>query len=391
MIFLSFSYVRVIILCLLIFFCNTVSHLKAAHLMLQDLYHTEQNPVNFKGRSIQEWHHDLCLQEQNLKNLLPNGDETNLVVGKFVIFSKDDEEQYAEISLNSLASLTQSIVFDSAAKRDAIIKSFDGHIHFQRDPIDINLVIERTSHNFPIVPESQKVIKEKRIYMFEVLEAKRAMQESINNSTKENEKLLSLLISGNKDQLDKQKKKVDDLFNKVKKTTKAYYDAIAPLNLLIWHSEPRLFSFLKDYIRPNSLHHEQIGFIPASVTLHLHSTHNCCDNCRLQITGAIYNWLYESIVCAFGYTQSDPPIFHVIFTWRTSYNGELRNVDNKKTIDPNFFASLEDTFPNQNTFRHISEKFFITFVGLNVNNEASSLVPKLKKTNKFYEEIAKLS
>ena len=101
--------------------------------------------------------------------------------------------------------------------------------------------------------------------------------------------------------------------------------------------------------------------------------------------GGIYNWLYERFICSFGYTQSNNFLFHVIITWRIPYEGALRNHnDVQKEIDPGFFASLEDTLPNQNTFKNISHKFFITFVGLNVNIEELLLIPKLKKTNKFY-------
>ncbi len=119
MIFPFFSYFRAILF-LLIFINDNTSCLKAAHLMIQDLSSTEQDPVFFKGKSIQEWHQGLILEEQKLKDLLPVGDQTNLIVGKFVIFPRDAEREVVEIPLHTLISLTQSIVFDSAAKRDGI-------------------------------------------------------------------------------------------------------------------------------------------------------------------------------------------------------------------------------------------------------------------------------
>ena len=77
--------------------------------MFQDFYSTEQSPIIFQGQSIQEWHQDLILEEQNLKKLLPYQDKTNLVLGKITVFPEDSDIPSIEINLNYFASLTQKI------------------------------------------------------------------------------------------------------------------------------------------------------------------------------------------------------------------------------------------------------------------------------------------
>ena len=57
-----------------------------------------------------------------------------------------------------------------------------------------------------------------------------------------------------------------------------------------------------------------------AITLHMHSTHDMCDNCRLQVTGAIYSWMYV-LMSSF---VENHPVFHVFVSYRLPYVNQNR-------------------------------------------------------------------
>lgn len=113
-----------------------------------------------------------------------------------------------------------------------------------------------------------------------------------------------------------------------------------------WHSEPRLLSllhnnkqipsFLSGIARPIR---EHVGLI----LLHLHSTHDICDHCRLQFTGAMYQWLYRKMTLFFKKNETNFPILHLVISWYEKPGPEIhfRNVKSG-VIDVESLATIED-------------------------------------------------
>ena len=123
-----------------------------------------------------------------------------------------------------------------------------------------------------------------------------------------------------------------------------------------WHSEPRILNY---FYNDNTFLNYLSEIAKAAnqgadlVLLQLHSTHNVCDNCRLQLTGAVHKWLYKKIIDIF--SHNCVPIFHVVVSWSddprtpilcTNTNNEgILNIDNVATIEALGHPLSKDTNP----------------------------------------------
>ena len=87
-----------------------------------------------------------------------------------------------------------------------------------------------------------------------------------------------------------------------------------------WHSELRILQLLHsesselyDTLRKVAMsqtENDSVDFL----LLHLHSTHNVCEDCRLQLAGAMQTWLYKKITDIFLFNDHIP-IFHLVVSW----------------------------------------------------------------------------
>jgi hypothetical protein len=141
---------------------------------------------------------------------------------------------------------------------------------------------------------------------------------------------------------------ISDGVEGIKKHKEKHTDMRREFIKVYWHSESRLLALLHDdekipvflngISRPLK---SQVSFI----MLHLHSTNNICDNCRLQLTGATYKWLYEKIVQFFIKDDEAYPLFHIIASWYQPCD-KIKNIRKRpgvETIDIAEIAAIIDT------------------------------------------------
>ena len=129
----------------------------------------------------------------------------------------------------------------------------------------------------------------------------------------------------------------EDLIQKmatISKKRENYDSQLKPFVHDFWHSEPRLLSHLQA-IHPcvSDAVKLKVGVVKL-IILHVHSRFNVCDNCRLQLTGAIYKWMYRHMLSLFPIECNGPiPIkFHLI----VSHNGDPgKRIDYKNSLGGN--------------------------------------------------------
>jgi len=118
---------------------------------------------------------------------------------------------------------------------------------------------------------------------------------------------------------------------------------------MFWHSELRLLTLIRCNERiPAYL--SGIAWLLKGrnrlILLHVHSTLDVCDFCRLQLSGSVYNWMHEKIIKFFHIDSEKTtfPIFHVV-SWDKQ---PRRKIGFKKFVDSqelmiDQLASIEDT------------------------------------------------
>lgn len=337
--------------------CVTISvYGSSSNLKIMDIDATEQD-VSFRNRTISDRHKDLIDIERFCNSKLQQGSTTNLAVAKLLILHDDNSEREIPLQIGN-----NLMVFDSGTHRKDIVDSLKGmSVAFQSDMIDVDMVIERTARNFPAVLESMKFMNDRRDNMLLAIESKKTVEDARQECREKHTKLLGLIEIGSK-ALDLAKQECKQSEDKFARDTRTYYDNISPLVINVWHSEPRILSLLQEQtLRPRSL----VGTKnPTIITLHLHSTNNVCNGCRLQLVGATYNWLYESVVCAFGNVRPTPK-FHIIVTWFDDYpRTTFMNPVTTQEIKDSDFATFDYAHPNSSTFSEQAAGFFLTLVKL---------------------------
>ena len=102
------------------------------------------------------------------------------------------------------------------------------------------------------------------------------------------------------------------------KGRESYLSELSKFVGIFWHSEARLLSYL---YRNSDAIGQYISKVASPsvkldvILLHMHSTHNICDHCRLQLTGAMYNWLYKGMITNLKVSDELAPIIHMVISW----------------------------------------------------------------------------
>ena len=125
-----------------------------------------------------------------------------------------------------------------------------------------------------------------------------------------------------------------------------YKDAFTALVKHCWHSEPRVLGF---FSKSETKHRLQTlaylwlskGHTIDSVFLHLHSTRDVCDECRMQLTRACYKWLYRNMVEIFK-NQGQVPLFHMVISWFEEYPGAYKNIRTGTIINTDELSKIGD-------------------------------------------------
>ena len=343
------------------------------HLMFQDI-DGKQGRVDFLSESIEDLHKDMWEKERELKEYLP--ETTNIVFGKLCLFnlSSHNKTEIPLVKLSRSDAGSSQKLFDSGTKRDDIESCLNGKdVDFDMSLIEISDISLGTQNNFPKCKESYDIgkdevnrpidpIKLRRQMIPEVLKIREDVEEKRIKHDQSRKKIEKMIEVGNK-RIDALFKEAIDDLKAYQAAVNRYYKEISPLVIRVWHSEPRLLFFLKKYLKPGIFSTARLGFIPDIITLHLHSTQECCDCCRLQLVGSVYNWLYETALFSIG-QKNENLLFHIIVTWFDVFPGNYKNRIRKSSIDINEFATIDDASPNPNSFTNPQQKFFVTFVSL---------------------------
>lgn len=346
------------------------------HLMFQDIDGKQGNVV-FLGNPIADLHKDMWEKERELKEYLPRDNTTNIVFGKLLLLNLTSFNK-TEIPLGKLSRSDAGDspkLFDSATKRDEIESFLNGkNVDLDMSLIEISDVSLGTQNNFPKCNESYDVgidqvnsriidpITLRRQMIPEVLKIREDVEEKRIKHDQSRKKIEKMIEIGNKN-IDMLVKEASEDLKSYQVAVNRYYKEISPLVIRVWHSEPRLLFFLKNSLKPGIFSTAKLGFIPDIITLHLHSSQDCCDCCRLQLVGSVYNWLYETALFSIG-QKNENLLFHVIVTWFDSFPGKYKNLTSQSNINKDQFATIDDASPNPGSFTNQQQKFFVTFVSL---------------------------
>ena len=127
------------------------------------------------------------------------------------------------------------------------------------------------------------------------------------------------LINRERDVIRCIEKEMKVIISEIEKEEENYSNELSKFVGCFWHSEVRMLSYLKDNCELIAQNIRQINrnMKLDAVVLHIHSTHDACDNCRLQLSGAMYNWLYRKMFnnLILGDDSAQSPIIHLVLSW----------------------------------------------------------------------------
>jgi hypothetical protein len=351
---------------------------------LRDLEDIAAKPITLYARPIREIHDDLWRLEREVKAVdqkIDPRNTTNFIVGKLGFYkSSGDRMESSTLALHDLFKLSKSpFVFDSAARRDDMEKICrEGGIinPFSLDatPINFPVIKESVSHNFGGDRECVTTACEKFQRMQDAFtqaadvipsrwqsfqKAQTLYAAHVGHFKKEEEVIARQLYlefvdtdgpKGTSQQLQDLNKEEEEWKKARKKYKKTFDDLIG----LFYHSEPRVLRLFTDLqmLSPS----EEIF---DAIVLHLHSTHNVCDHCRLQFANSSYLWLYENIISRF----KNAKFFHIVVTWFEKPSKPVSFIKPATMIEiSEGMAPIQDT----SKYSAFTEKTnsFVTFVKL---------------------------
>ncbi len=351
---------------------------------LRDLEDMAAKPITLYARPIRVIHDDLWRLEREVKAVdqkIDPKNTTNFIVGKLSFYkSRGDRMESSTIALHDLFKLSKSpFVFDSAAKRSDMGKICQegGLINpFSLDdtPINFSMIEESVSHNFggdrvcvkgdratfqgmkdaftqaaEVIPSRLKSFqKAQTLYAahighFKTEEEVIARQLYLEFVDTDGPKKISQQLQN----LNKE----EEAWKTVREEYKKKFDKLIGL---FYHSEPRVLRLFRDLqmLSPS----EEIF---DAIVLHLHSTHNVCDHCRLQFANSSYLWLYENIISRF----KNAKFFHIVVTWFEKPSKSVSFIKPATMIEiSEGMAPIQDT----SKYSAFTEKTnsFVTFVKL---------------------------
>lgn len=306
---------------------------------LQDLTYNEEEKIYFLGTDIGSEHIDLIKLEQELKSKDEQKSKINFLSGKLVFYFNQTKR---EVHLHNLIDRENPLVFDSSADREKVKKLKNEYLaSVEMIPVDPEKFYDQEV-SFPETKEGKKVEQARKKTIVDFLQSKEDLEtdskyidETFDEAKQEAYKGLA------RELLWEELKKKGIQLNK---SGKSYNTKVSTFISKFWHSEPRLLYFLKQnsLTRRSGMLTSLISSDVDVVVLHLHSTHNVCNNCRLQLVGATYGWLYQMIVDTFS-KQGKKPIFHIIVSWSIEYEkATLINPSSNNNIALKDIASYEN-------------------------------------------------
>lgn len=318
-------------------------------------------PIIFCGQTlplVSQLHSDICGIERGIKakeKLADSKAKTNLVLAKISLYSNDGTCYEQGIPLHEMMCEKHPYIFDSASTKDrqCISQCCIGYnVSCNKLPAVATIAqAYRTNAaiNIPGIHDhfDAAVLGIMQIEQGDLLPARQDLSREIS-------KYDSQRIS--------QSYQYDDMFTEIEQNIKALLTKVQEIEIKshkvqldkfigrYWHSEPRLLSLLHNDIRIPAFLSGIARPLRNSVDLimlHVHSTHNICDSCRTQFTGATYLWLYEKMVSFFTGDTGTPPIFHLVVSWYEE-PGEKNKIDFRKVrtgvagINIDEVATIED-------------------------------------------------
>ena len=125
-----------------------------------------------------------------------------------------------------------------------------------------------------------------------------------------------------------------------------------------WHSEARMLCYVFDHCETigQKIREECDGVNIDAVVLHAHSTFCVCDNCRLQLTGAMHNWMHHRIIDSLKKGVERTMKVHIVVSWREkpgnkidyvklNTDGGILNLDEVASIRDTCDALSRETKP----------------------------------------------
>lgn len=329
-------------------------------------------PIMFSGQSltyVSELHRDLCEKEREFKEKEQSA--TNFVLAKVGIYKNDGSYREQGIHLHEMMHESQLCVFHSASTKN-ITQYCEGcnTTHSGMPAVEVMAQSYKTNvafrGNFPGI--NAELFNQQ---VTELMTIEQQIQSARQDLSRESSKYIAQLADNvaykHGDMLEGVEKNMQEHLTAVQNIEKKHAVVLNGNKKFVgtfWHSEPRLLSllynnkqipsFLSGIARPLKGHVDLI-------LLHLHSTHDICDNCRLQITGAMYQWLYRKMTSFFMNDETKFPIFHLVISWYEK-PGRVINFTNVKSgvINVEGMATIEDL---DNDFT-IETKPFVSIVKL---------------------------
>lgn len=291
------------------------------HWGLQDFSH----PVRIFGESIYEIHRDMYLTDRDLqkraKDRGTTGKPINLVLGKISLFF--EEEDRIEIPFHRMEGSPLPMVFDSKASRSLVTKAFgkQGEVdfaHLDYEELDFPVIEEEDTHHFPNTIAGNTLKEDKKATIIDI---QRAREAHTIRALELKRQIDNLERAPSNQHFNDIKEEVDKEIDALKKSTKNKLSNLSIIVSKFWHSEPRTLFQLRKWCDDGLMRALGLSLRtpPKAVVLHLHSTQDSCNRCRLQIVGAVYHWLYAAMVDAFS-RDDVVPYFHTVVSYRLPYD-----------------------------------------------------------------------
>lgn len=324
---------------------------------LQDLPNTAEKPLKLlvgeHTHVLQDLHQDLIEFEKQAKGLDGAREQTNLVFAKVGFYKSDGSFHFAQ--LHQIMDWTIPLLFDSAVNLEDTRKNAGDRFSFIEERPDLSVI--ETSHPLNVAPRRRGVgdkpfagTRPLEGVLNKVERVKRDICDAEDDIDKESIKRKAL-VQQSRSPLDDSLKAIEEELAKklvaLSKLRPKYREELTKVIGILWHSETRLLRWL-------NLSSHFSGFLTGLATtktpstpilfiwLHLHSTKNVCDDCRLQLTGASYNWLYKKMVDKFCIEPTYPK-FHILISWEKPHEVVFDNKKDQQVLDINKgIASIQD-------------------------------------------------
>jgi hypothetical protein len=313
---------------------------------LQDLPNTAEKPLKLlvgeHTHVLQDLHQDLIKLEKQAKGLDGAREQTNLVFAKIGFYKSDGSSYF--VPLHQIIDLAKPLLFDSATSLEDTRKNAGDRFSFIEERPDLPVI--ETSHPLNVAPRGgvSDQLFSGTLPLESVLKKVRGVKQDIDIAETDIDQQIvtrKSLLQQTKSPIDDSLKAIEeDLAKKLEALSKLrpkYREELTKVIGTLWHSETRLLRWL-------NLSSHFSGFLtgvavtrtPSTpillVGLHLHSTKNVCDSCRLQLTGASYNWLYKKMVDKFC-MESTHPKFHILVSWEKPHDVFFDNKKDQEILD----------------------------------------------------------